>query len=59
MCHKIGLSPISTMGFGLRCVSSDNLVPRPPAKITTFILYNFKNYGFIITEISMKKLLTI
>ena len=30
--------PISTIGLGLTMVSSDNLVPKPPAKITTFIL---------------------
>ena len=58
MCHKIGLYPISTMGLGLRCVSSDNLVPRPPAKITTFI-YLEKSDKNIITEILMKKVLTI
>ena len=31
--------------LGIEEVSSDNLVPRPPAKITTFIFLNFyKNY---------------
>lgn len=37
MCQRMGFPPISTMGFGRRSVSSDNLEPRPPAKITTFI----------------------
>src|SRR5664280_600396 len=36
MCHRIGRSPISTMGLGLEAVSSDRRVPRPPARITTF-----------------------
>jgi hypothetical protein len=35
MCHKIGLDPISTIGFGLVAVSSESLVPNPPANITT------------------------
>ena len=42
MCHKIGFPPISTIGFGLTSVSSDNLVPKPPANITTFILFVFE-----------------
>jgi hypothetical protein len=33
----IGRPPISTIGFGLIAVSSLSLVPRPPAKMTTFI----------------------
>src|ERR1035437_5738935 len=36
MCHRIGRSPISTMGLGLEAVSSDRRVPSPPARITTF-----------------------
>src|SRR5450756_144001 len=36
MCHRIGRSPISTMGLGLEAVSSDRRVPRPPARMTTF-----------------------
>ena len=35
---KIGILPISTIGLGLVIVSSLNLVPKPPAKITTFII---------------------
>jgi hypothetical protein len=37
VCHRIGRPPISTIGFGLVIVSSESLVPRPPAKITAFI----------------------
>src|SRR6266849_10327286 len=37
ICHRIGFSPISTIGFGLTRVSSLNLEPKPPAKITTFM----------------------
>src|SRR5215210_3488174 len=38
MCHKIGRPPISTMGFGLRVVSSDIRVPSPPARMTAFTI---------------------
>ena len=31
------LSPIGTIGLGIASVYSDNRVPNPPAKITTFI----------------------
>src|SRR3989338_10438001 len=37
MCHRIGLSPIRTIGFGMNSVSSFNRVPRPPQKMTTGI----------------------
>src|SRR5689334_12094175 len=37
MCQSIGLPPISTIGFGLTRVSSLNLDPTPPARITAFI----------------------
>jgi hypothetical protein len=36
MCHRIGLPPISTMGFGLTEVSSEIRVPSPPARMTAF-----------------------
>ena len=39
MCHKIGLPPISIIGFGFKPVSSDNRVPKPPARITVFMNY--------------------
>ena len=42
--HSIGWvkkALIFTIGFGIDLVYSDNLVPKPPAKITTFIFYNF------------------
>jgi hypothetical protein len=38
ICQSIGLSPISTIGFGLRWDSSLSLVPKPPARITTFMI---------------------
>src|SRR5438128_1818195 len=38
MCHRIGLPPISTIGFGRNVVSSDNRDPSPPARITAFIV---------------------
>src|SRR4051812_25377726 len=37
MCQRIGRPPISTIGFGLKSVSSRKRVPRPPARIATFI----------------------
>src|SRR6267378_3111968 len=37
MCHRIGLPPISIIGFGLRPDSSLMRVPMPPARITHFI----------------------
>jgi len=33
----MGLPPISIIGFGRKLVSSDNLVPKPPARITAII----------------------
>ena len=38
MCHNIGFPPISTIGFGRALVSSDNLVPNPPARRMAFIV---------------------
>ena len=37
MCQRIGLPPISTIGFGRRLVSSLMRVPRPPARMTAFM----------------------
>jgi hypothetical protein len=37
MCQRIGIPPISTIGFGLIEVSSEIRVPSPPARITAFI----------------------
>ena len=37
ICQRIGFSPISIIGFGFRWLSSLIRVPKPPAKITTFI----------------------
>ena len=34
-----GLTPISTIGLGIRLVASLRRVPQPPAKITAFISY--------------------
>jgi hypothetical protein len=36
ICHNIGRPPISIIGLGLMFVSSDILVPKPPARITAF-----------------------
>ena len=36
MCHRIGLPPISTIGFGRSAVSSDRREPRPPARMMAF-----------------------
>ena len=42
--YMIGLLPISTMVFGFVCVSSDNLVPNPPQRITTGISLFIDNF---------------
>jgi len=41
MCQRIGIPPISTMGFGRSEVSSLNLLPSPPARMTAFISSSF------------------
>src|SRR5665213_790028 len=38
MCHRIGLPPISTIGLGRTAVSSLRREPKPPARITAFIV---------------------
>src|SRR6185437_5828092 len=37
MCHRIGWPPISIIALGRSRVCSANRVPRPPARIATFI----------------------
>src|SRR6267142_6246450 len=37
MCQRIGWPPISTIGLGFTPVSSARRVPRPPARMTTFM----------------------
>ena len=37
MCHKMGIPPISIIGFGLNWLSSLMREPKPPASNTTFI----------------------
>ena len=36
MCQRIGIPPISTIGFGRMLVSSLSRVPIPPARMTVF-----------------------
>src|SRR6266511_4093988 len=36
MCQRMGLPPISIIGFGLRSVSSLRREPKPPASMTAF-----------------------
>jgi hypothetical protein len=51
MCHRIGISPISIMGLGLRWDSSLMRVPSPPARMTAFMgryskgVYQLRNCG--------------
>lgn len=47
MCQSIGFDPISTIGFGRTEVSSESLVPNPPASITTFMLSRSQRTGVI------------
>ena len=39
ICQSIGRPAISTIGFGRVSVSSDILVPRPPASMTTLLIF--------------------
>src|SRR5918994_6290020 len=41
ICQRIGIWPISTIGFGRISVSSASRLPNPPARIPTFIDYSF------------------
>ncbi len=54
MCQRIGLPPISTIGFGRSTVSSANRVPRPPASITAFIVveivFSGSDVGGMVSE---------
>ena len=46
ICHKMGFSPISIIGFGRKWLSSEIRVPNPPAKRTAFIvLTSFDQYS--------------
>jgi hypothetical protein len=36
----MGFPPISTIGFGRVTVTSESLVPAPPARITAFISFS-------------------
>jgi hypothetical protein len=54
ICHRMGLPPISIIGFGLSDDSSDIRVPLPPANITTFISSMICFY--IASKIMVKKL---
>jgi hypothetical protein len=44
MCQRIGRPPISTIGFGFREVSSDRREPSPPARMSTFIIYELHEF---------------
>src|SRR5674536_139629 len=37
ICHRMGLPPTSTIGFGRRVVSSLSREPIPPARMTAFM----------------------
>lgn len=50
MCQRIGLPPISTIGFGFVAVSSLMRVPRPPAKSTALTLPLFISSSSEITH---------
>src|SRR4051812_19131103 len=38
MCHKIGRSPMRSIGLGISSETSRIRTPRPPQKITTFMI---------------------
>ena len=50
MCKRIGVPPISTIGFGLLVVSSDILVPNPPASIKTGVFDSLNKIKFFTIE---------
>jgi hypothetical protein len=50
MCHSIGLPPISTIGFGRTAVSSLSREPKPPARITAFIVVRLEHTVNDLTE---------
>src|ERR1700747_1525407 len=37
ICQRIGRPPISTIGLGFNCVSSERRLPTPPARMATLI----------------------
>src|SRR5215510_1125615 len=43
ICQSMGFPPISTIGLGRTVVSSASRVPRPPARMITFMLQTFRN----------------
>ena len=53
MCQRIGLSPISTIGLGRTEVSSEILVPNPPANITAFM----QLFLFLLTVVRATEML--
>ena len=46
MCQRMGFPPSSIIGFGRIVDSSLIRVPRPPARITAFMLAPFGDWGF-------------
>jgi len=38
MCYRMGLPPIPTIGLGRISVSSASRVPKPPARMATFMV---------------------
>jgi hypothetical protein len=62
MCHKIGRPPISTIGFGLRVVSSEIRVPSPPARMTAFtnrVRLLLKATGFLANQFGLQSAVRI
>ena len=49
ICHKIGIPPISIIGFGLKTDSSEMRDPKPPANNTTFMLKRCFIMTFVAT----------
>ena len=56
MCQIIGIDPISINGFGLNIVSSEILLPSPPAKITAFIIIFFDCIDILYKKLSNDKI---
>src|SRR5437762_13804643 len=55
MCQRIGRPPISIIGFGRKCDSSEIRVPRPPARMTAFMDAYMDSFAWLATPARWKR----
>src|SRR5258706_4298773 len=55
MCQRIGRPPISIIGFGRKCDSSEIRVPRPPARMTAFMDAYMDSFAWLATPAGRKR----